>query len=88
MVLHALLERIILSCRSFAIPFRGSLCNRLEPNSVRPNHLFDHHFDHDYFFELPFLRGAACPIIISVIYCTPRGFPGCPACEPNFFTCS
>ena len=36
----------------------------------------------------PFLRGAGRPIIRSVIYCTPRGFPGCPACEPNFFTCS
>src|SRR5207245_2708499 len=22
-------------------------------NSVRPNHLFDHNRDHDYFFELP-----------------------------------
>ena len=22
-------------------------------NSVRPNHLFGHNFDHDYYFELP-----------------------------------
>ena len=36
----------------------------------------------------PSLRGAGCPIIISVIYCTPRGFPSCPACELNLFTSS
>ena len=29
------------------------------------------------------LRGAGCPIITSVIYCPPSGFPGFPACEPN-----
>jgi len=23
-------------------------------NSVRPNHLFDHNLDHDYYFELPY----------------------------------
>ena len=26
--------------------------------------------------------------VVSVFYCTPWRFPGCPACEPNFFTCS
>jgi hypothetical protein len=30
------------------------------------------------------VRGAGCPIITSVIYCTPSGFPGAPACEPSF----
>jgi hypothetical protein len=29
--------------------------------SVRPKHLFDHNFDHDYYFKLP-LQGAGCPI--------------------------
>jgi hypothetical protein len=29
--------------------------------SVRPIHLFDLYFDHDYFFKLP-LQGAGCPI--------------------------
>jgi len=29
--------------------------------SVRPKHLFDQNFDHDYFFKLPF-QGAGCPI--------------------------
>src|SRR5450755_4778527 len=33
-------------------------------------------------------RGAGCPIITSVIYCTPWGFPGSPACELNFLICS
>ena len=32
------------------------------------------------FFELPHLLGAGCPIITSVIDCTPSGFPGSPAC--------
>jgi len=27
--------------------------------------------DHDYLFELPWFWGAGCPIITSVIYCTP-----------------
>ena len=29
--------------------------------SVRPKHLFDQDFDHDYYFKLPF-QGAGCPI--------------------------
>ncbi len=61
MVLPALLERIISFCWSLAIPIQGSLRNRLEPNSVRPNHLFDPNFDHDYFFELPFFWGSGTP---------------------------
>ena len=62
----------------------GLASNRWGQNSVRPNHLFDPDSDHDYFFELPSVRGAGYPIITSVIYCTPWRFPGAPACEPNF----
>jgi hypothetical protein len=36
------------------------------------------------FFELPYLLGAGCPIITSVIDCTPSRCPGSPACEPSF----
>src|SRR6266436_2668634 len=32
----------------------------LRSASVRPKHLFDPYFDHDYFFKLP-LQGASCP---------------------------
>ena len=32
--------------------------------SVRPKHLFDHHFDHDYFFKLP-LPGSGRPIQVD-----------------------
>jgi len=35
-------------------------------------------------FELPHLLGAGCPIITSVMDCTPSGFSGSPACEPSF----
>ena len=28
--------------------------------------------------------GAGCPIITSVMDCTPSRFPGSPACEPSF----
>jgi hypothetical protein len=31
-------------------------------NSVRPRHLSDRSSDHDYFFELPFNKGAGYPI--------------------------
>jgi hypothetical protein len=46
-------------------------------------HLFDHTFDHDYYFELP-VKGAGYPINFSVFYFTPSPVPGLPACEPNF----
>src|SRR6516162_5139547 len=52
-------------------------------NLVRPNHLFGHHFDHDYEFELPRNQGAGCPINRTVIYCTPWPVTGCPTCEPT-----
>ena len=50
--------------------------------SVRPRHLIDQNFDHDYFFKLP-LKGAGCPITLAVFYCTPCLTTSCPACEPN-----
>jgi len=51
-------------------------------DSVRPKHLFDQNFDHDYFFKLPF-RGAGCPTKWTVFYFTPCPVPSCPAYEPN-----
>jgi hypothetical protein len=36
----------------------------------------------------PAERGAGCPIITAVIYCTPWRFPGSPACEPSCCICS
>jgi hypothetical protein len=50
--------------------------------SVRPRHLFDHYFDHDYFCKLP-LQGAGCPIMFTVFYFPPCPVPSCPAYEPN-----
>src|SRR4029077_5435841 len=54
----------------------------LRSASVRPKHLFDQNFDHDYFFELP-LQGAGCPIKATALYFTPFLVPSCPAYEPN-----
>ena len=50
--------------------------------SVRPRHLIDQNFDHDYFFKLP-LQGAGCPITSAVCYSPPYRFSSCPAYEPN-----
>jgi hypothetical protein len=50
--------------------------------SVRPIHLFDQNFDHDYFFKLP-LQGAGCPIKWTTLYFTPCPVPSCPAYEPS-----
>jgi hypothetical protein len=50
--------------------------------SVRPIHLFDQNFDHDYFFKLP-LQRAGCPITDAVFYFTPCLVPSCPTYEPN-----
>ncbi len=54
--------------------------------SVRPKHLFDPYFDHDYFFKLPF-QGAGCPIKSAAFYFTPCPVPSCPAYEPNSNDC-
>jgi len=51
-------------------------------DSVRPKHLIDPYFDHDYFFKLP-LQGAGCPIKCTTLYFTPCPVPSCPAYEPN-----
>ena len=50
--------------------------------SVRPKHLFDHDFDHDYFFKLP-LQGVGCPIKFTMFYFQPCPVPGCPTFELN-----
>ena len=87
--------RALRGARHFALvealpyPTQGSLAISFRSgNSVRPNHLFGRNFDHDYYFELPRERGAGRPIITTVFYRTPRGCPGCPACEPNVVSCS
>ena len=50
--------------------------------SVRPKHLFDPYFDHDYLFELP-LQGAGCPFKFTAFYCTPCPVSSFPAYGPN-----
>ncbi len=50
--------------------------------SVRPKHLSDQNFDHDYFFKLP-LQGAGCPTKWTVFYFTPCPVPSCPTYKPN-----
>jgi hypothetical protein len=50
--------------------------------SVRPKHLFDPYFDHDYLFKLP-LQGAGCPFKFAAFYCTPCPVPSFPTYEPN-----
>jgi len=53
------LQRALENERHFALvdylprPTKGSLAIVAVKNSVRPNHLFDHNCDHDYYFELP-----------------------------------
>src|SRR5882762_1356143 len=50
--------------------------------SVRPKHLFDPYFDHDYLFKLP-LQGAGCPFKCTAFYFPPCPVPSFPAYEPN-----
>ena len=73
MVLFVLFDLCIDDHGSFVI-FRS--------DSVRPKHLFDQNFDHDYYFKLPF-QGAGCPIKWTTLYFTPCPVPSCPAYEPN-----
>jgi len=54
--------------------------------TVRPKHLSDQNFDHDYYFKLP-LRGAGCPIIWTTFYFTPCEITSFPAFEPNSTNC-
>ena len=46
-------ERHFALADGLRFPIEGSLVIVAVRNSVRPNHLFDHNLDHDYFFELP-----------------------------------
>src|SRR5437660_6172348 len=80
-------ERHFALADGLRFPIEGSLAIVAVRNSVRPNHLFDHNLDHDYYFGLP-VRGVGCPIITQVIYDAPWRFPGSPNCEPNFLICS
>ena len=73
--------RFLFSC----IDDHGSLVIS-RPASVRPKHLFDQNFDHDYFFGLP-SRGVGCPFICSGVYFTPCPVPSCPTYEPNSKDC-
>jgi len=34
------------------------------------------------------VKGSGEPNQLLDVYFTPQRFPGCPACEPNFFSCS
>jgi hypothetical protein len=83
--IHAEKRAISLYWKKSPLPTIRLACNPSVRNSVRPNHLSDRNLDHDYFFGLP-IRGAGRLIINAVLYSAPRGFPGCPACEPNLFT--
>jgi hypothetical protein len=58
-LLHSLRGMVLFVFFSACIDDHGSfvICRSA---SVRPRHLFDPYFDHDYFFELP-LQGAGCP---------------------------
>src|SRR5438093_5480003 len=46
-------ERHFALADGLRFPIEGSLVIVAVRNSVRPNHLFDHNRDHDYFFALP-----------------------------------
>ena len=46
-------ERHFALADGLRFPIEGSLVILAVRNSVRPNHLFDHNRDHDYYFELP-----------------------------------
>jgi hypothetical protein len=65
----------------FCIDDHGSFVI-LRSASVRPKHLFDQNFDHDYSFKLP-LQGAGCPIKCTAFYFAPCPVTSCPAYEPN-----
>jgi len=59
-LLRALRRVVLFVFVDFCIDDHGSLVI-FRSASVRPRHLFDQNFDHDYFFKLP-LQGAGCPI--------------------------
>ena len=72
---------VFLGLFHFSLDDHGSLVI-FRSASVRPNHLSDQDFDHDYYFELPF-QGAGCPIKLTTHYFAPWVLPSCPAYEPN-----
>ncbi len=78
---HSLLRVVFVVFFALCIDDHGSLVI-FRSASVRPRHLFDQNFDHDYFFKLP-LQGAGRPIMWTVFYSTPCLVPSCPAYEPN-----
>jgi hypothetical protein len=80
-LLCALRRVVLFVFVDFCIDDHGSLVI-FRSASVRPRHLFDQNFDHDYFFKLP-LQGAGCSIKWTVFYFTPCPVPSCPAYEPN-----
>src|SRR5207245_5633522 len=74
-------ERHFALADSLRFPIEGSLVIVAVRNSVRPNHLFDHNRDHDYFFELLREEERDAQSICSMFYCTPWRFPGSPTCQ-------
>src|SRR5438445_8626501 len=75
-------ERHFALADGLRFPIEGSLVILAVRNSVRPNHLFDHNRDHDYYFELP-VEGVGCPIITPVIYDAPWRCTGSPTSGPR-----
>ena len=84
-LLRSLLRVVLLGAFDFCIDDHGSLVISRSA-SVRPKHLCDPYFDHDYLFELPF-EGAGCPIKWTVFYCSPCPVPSCPTYEPHLPDC-
>ena len=80
--LHSLL-RVVLFVLFDPLHRRPRLARNL---TVRPKHLSDQNFDHDYYFKLP-LQGAGCPIIWTTFYFTPCEITSFPAFEPNSTNC-
>src|SRR5438552_18261497 len=58
-------ERHFALADGLRFPIEGSLVILAVRNSVRPNHLFDHNLDHDYYFELP-VRGTMSAVSSTV----------------------
>jgi len=81
--LHHSLLRVVLLVFFDPLHRRPRLARNL---TVRPKHLSDQNFDHDYYFKLP-LRGAGCPIIWTTFYFTPCEITSFPAFEPNSTNC-
>jgi hypothetical protein len=83
--LHSPLRVVLLVFFDLCIDDHGSfvICRA---DSVRPKHLSDQNFDHDYYFKLLF-QGAGCPIKWTTLYFTPCPSTSFPAFEPNLTNC-